>query len=75
MSITICYRPRTDKSPRFRGGTSKSFGVLREVFGSLLSIADIPKLRAMTIATDDPFYAEVAETIERVGEVEFWSEY
>lgn len=75
MSVTICWRPKSEKPNHFANGTSNGLTKLRKVFAETVSTADIPALRAMAIATDDGFYAEVADVVEKVGDIEVWGEY
>lgn len=74
MSVTIHWRPVSQKSKYFLGGTSTSFDVLKRVFGNIVTEQNVPTLRAMSVVANDGFYDEIADTIERVGEIEVWSE-
>ena len=75
MSITICYRPISDKPKHFSGGTSDAYDVLKQTFGSQITENDINKLRAMSLASRNKFYDEVADVIENIGSIEFFGEY
>lgn len=75
MSVTIHWRPTTDKGKHFKNGTSTSLANLKRAIGSTIGPADIDKLHAMAIAAEDAFFSEVAEIVERVGEIEIWGEY
>lgn len=75
MSVTIHWRPVTDKGRHFSGGTSSDLQVLKETFALGLSREDARVLRAMETATKNPFYGEVASVVEEVGAIEFWGEY
>jgi hypothetical protein len=75
MSVTIKWRPTSDRGKSFKGGTSSSFDKLKKACGTTLSEGDVSKLRAMAIATDDPFYDEIADKIEEVGSIEIWGDY
>lgn len=75
MSITICWRPVDKRSNSFGNGTSTSYERLISVFGSKISETDLPRLHAMAVAADSDFYREVAETVEKVGDIEVWGEY
>lgn len=73
MSATICWKPVTQKERHFEGGTSSSYEKLSKTFGSEISKYDIQKLRGMGIFDD--FYNEVADTIEKVGNIQVWIVY
>lgn len=75
MSVTIHWRPVSEKSAYFRSGTSTSLDKLKRTFGNRITEADMPALHSMCIAASDPFYDEVAQIIERVGEIEVWGEH
>lgn len=75
MSITIHWRPETDKGKHFRSGTSTSFQRLKDVFGTTIRVKDIPALRAMAVAAQDDFYTEVSDMVERVGDIIVWGEH
>jgi hypothetical protein len=74
VSVTIFFRRTAQKSEHFVGGTSRSLEKLKEIFGQIISKSQIDTLRAMAIAADDKFYDEVADTVEALGEIEFWGE-
>lgn len=74
MSVTICWRP-TKGTKHFESGRSDSLNALLEACGSNISERHIVVLRAMAVAARDPFFAEVADKIEQVGEIEVWGEY
>jgi hypothetical protein len=48
---------------------------LLESCGSELAERHVPILRAMAVAARDPFFSEVADKIEQIGEIEVWGEY
>ena len=75
MSVTICWRPASDKGKSFEGGTSSSFDTMKETFGSVIQPSDVVALRAMARAARDEFYNEVADIVENVGAIEVWGEY
>jgi len=75
VSVTIHWRPATDIGKSFDGGTSKTLEILKSVFGKRIILAHVDSLRAMAAATNDQFYNEVADIVERVGEIEIWGEY
>lgn len=75
MSATICWRPANDEGKSFSGGTSTSYGKLRDTFGNILMEKDVATLRAMARAADDKFYEEVADTIDNVGSIQIWATY
>jgi len=75
MSATIHWRPATDEGKTFDNGTSSSYDRLIRACGSVLDIADVPKLRAMAVAADNDFYNEVANTIEKVVSIKVWRTY
>jgi hypothetical protein len=74
MSVTVCWRPiKGTKS--FGGGRTDSLNALLESCGSELAERHVPILRAMAVAARDPFFSEVADKIEQIGEIEVWGEY
>jgi len=75
MSVTIHWRPTTDKGRYFEGGTSSSLDVLKRTFGSTIGESDVKALRAMAKAANDQFYNEVADIVQQIGEIEIWGEY
>lgn len=75
MSITICWRPTSKNDKHFNGGTSSSFAVLEQTFGKTIGPEHLPALRGMARAASDAFYDEVADVVERVGEITIWGEY
>jgi hypothetical protein len=66
MSVTICYAPKC-KEGTFRGGTSTTLDVLTQEFGREIDERDIPRLRAM--GRLDKFFDEVADAVEKYGEI------
>lgn len=77
MSVTICWRQIPENCKHFSGGTSTSWDRIKRTFGetrggTLLGAGDIPRLRAMAVASDDEFYNEIADIIEKVGAIELW---
>lgn len=75
MSVTVHWRPVGQKNKYFEKGTSTSFDKLKRAFGSQIDDEHVASLRAMAIATDDPFYDEVADTVLRIGSIEIWGEH
>lgn len=75
MSVTICWRPKSDTGKHFQGGTSTSLDRLQNVFRGVVGETDIRTLRAMSAAANDSFYDEVADVVEQVGAIEFWGEW
>jgi hypothetical protein len=75
MSVAIHWRPASEKSNRFNGGTSTSLEKLHKAIGDRIGRDDIRTLRAMAVATDDEFFAEVADVVEQVGEINVWGEW
>jgi hypothetical protein len=75
MSVTIYWRPASDTAKSFKGGTSSVLKALQDTFGQTITSANIPELRAMARAANDPFYDEVAAVVERVGDIEVWGEW
>jgi hypothetical protein len=75
MSLTIYWRPASDTAKSFKGGTSSALKALQDTFGRTITSANIPELRAMARAANDPFYDEVAAVVERVGDIEVWVEW
>lgn len=74
MSTHVCWCPRDTPARRFTSGTSTSLDRVCRALGAALSEAHIPALRAMAIAAEDSFYAEIADVIERVGPIKIWGE-
>jgi len=75
MSVNIHWRPTSDKGKCFDSGTSSSWDRLQRACGTKLNESHVPKLRVMAISTDNEFYNEVADVIEKVGSIEVWGEY
>ncbi len=75
MSVTIHWEPCGTKKPHFRGGRSASLEVLKETFGHEIHAKDVGVLRGMAIAANDEFYNEVADVVEKHGDIKFWGEY
>jgi hypothetical protein len=75
MSVTIYWRPTAKGDKHFRNGTSTSLEKIKLMFGSRLTTNHVLALRAMTEASDDTFYREVADVVEKEGEIEIWGEY
>ena len=75
MSVTIHWRPTSDKGKSFDFGTSSELEALRQACGDRLDERDIVKLRAMSIATRSKFYDEIADIIEKVGSINVWGEW
>ncbi len=75
MSITICWRPLDTNDNHFESGMSSEFAVLEETFGGSVSPTDLKTLRAMAKSSGSKLYDEVADTVERVGAIGFWSVY
>ena len=85
--LTVLTRKRrsgvkVSRSPWMRASRSSdvyeaqdSLSALLEACGSNLTENHLPILRAMAVAARDPFFAEVADKIEQVGEIEVWGEY
>lgn len=74
MSVTICYRP-TSQLPFHLGGTSSSLERLHRAIGRTVRPSDVAALRAMSVAAGDEFYNEVADVVEKHGEIDVWGEY
>lgn len=76
MSVTIKWRPVTDSGKCFPDkGTSGALAKLEEVFGDKIGPKDVPTLRAMKVASGDPFFDHVADTVEAVGAIYVWGEW
>ncbi len=75
MSVTIHWRPSTDKGKHFKTGVSRNLEVLKDAFGKEVGENDVHSLRVMAKASRDEFYDEVADIVEQVGSIEFWGEY
>jgi hypothetical protein len=75
MSVTIHWRPSSEKSESFSGGTRTNLDALKRAFGTTIGPEHAQALRAMAIAARDELYNTVAETVEQVGEIEVWGEY
>lgn len=73
MSVTIMWRPMSEVSSYFEGGTSDSIEKLKTAVGDQIGPEDIKVLRAM--AMFDPFFAEVADIVERHGAIKIWEEW
>lgn len=83
MSVTISWRT-VPKGRPFKGGSynSKDLVALADTFGRgdvhspiRLGPKDAPILRAMSRAGNREFYESIAETVERVGEIEVYGEW
>jgi hypothetical protein len=74
MFVIVCWRP-IKGTKYFEGGRSDSLAAVLEACGHVLTANHIPILRAMAVAARDPFFAEVADKIEQVGEIEVWEEH
>lgn len=83
MSASIFYRPIEKEDPGIHTGAPSYFiGCIEKVFGSLPYIFnkdDVKALRAMAIATNNadaknPF-EQLADVIDKHGEVEVYAEY
>lgn len=76
MSITICYEPVNEKPLHFKTNVSAYYNVLEKTFPNFtITISDVPKLQAMSIAANTEFYNEVADIIEDIGSINFWSQW
>jgi len=77
MSVTLVWTP-TNKRKALRNGTSSTKEALEQTFGSMpmvLGDSALASLRAMSAASRDPAYAEIAAIIEQHGEIELSAEY
>ena len=68
------WRPK-NSGTLFKLGTSSSLEALERTFGSTLDGDDVKTLRAMTIASKDAFFDEVADVIEAAGAIKVWGEW
>lgn len=75
MSVTVHWRPLGEVTAYFKGGTSTSYDKVKRAFGTRIETYNVPALRAMAIAADDPFYDEIADTVERHKAIEIWGEH
>lgn len=75
MSVTIFWRPCSERAKHFETGTSFSLEVLKGVFHGKITEKNILTLRAMAFSSKDKFYDEVADKVEQVGDLEFWGEW
>lgn len=75
MSVTIHWKPLSTKERYFKSGTGSDLTVLDETFGREISVHDVPTLRAMARAARNEFFNEVADEIEKVGDIKVWGEY
>lgn len=74
MSVTVHWRPCSETTAFFNHGRSTSFEKVRRAFGTTIEECNVPALRAMAIAADDPFYDEVANVVEKHKAIEIWGE-
>lgn len=75
MSVSICWEPESTNSRSFETGGSTEMEALQKAFGKRIVVGDIPTLRGMSIATGNEFYDEVADAIEKYGNINVWGEY
>jgi hypothetical protein len=75
MSVTIFYQPTSKKYPNFHGGTSDDLRVIEKTFHGEISADNINALRALSSITQNPFWDEVADTVEKVGTIKVWGEW
>lgn len=75
MSIRIHWRPYSQETAHFNGGSTSTLEKVKQALGTTITKENVPTLYAMTIASDDPFYEEIAKVVEKVGVIEIWGEY
>lgn len=76
MSVTIMWRLQANDDKSFDGGTSTDLENLKRIFrGSINTVAEVEKLRAMAVAGNNSFYDEVADVVEKHGAIDFWGEW
>lgn len=82
MSVSIMWRPETDRGKSCRNGTSTELEQLQEVFGGgsdglILTDADRDKLRAMAVASrvSNSLFDELADIIASTGSIRVWGEW
>lgn len=77
MTVTFMYEPVANVTS-FQHGTSSDHTALTDTFGTFpveLDQRDVATLRAMGRAARNPLYEEIADTIERVGEIRLSAQY
>jgi hypothetical protein len=75
MSVTIHWRPLSIKQRYFKNGTSSDLTILQDVVGTEITTENIKTLRAMASAARNEFYNEVADAVEKYGDIKVWGEW
>lgn len=76
MSCRVKWQSVGDNGKNFKNGAqSKQLDILNKVFGSFISRNDAKTLRAMSRASDDKLYDEIADLVENIGDIKIWGEY
>jgi len=75
MTVTICWRPIGQKNRRFNKGVSSQLNILHDIFGTSIPIKAIFTLRAMEKVCGTGFYGEVADILEKHGEINVWGSH
>ena len=75
MSVTIRWRLESEDGVAFKSGMSSSLSKLQEAIGSTVRLEHIPLLEAMTIASGDAFFSDVADKVREVGAINVWGEW
>jgi hypothetical protein len=75
VTVSIHWRPTGEIYRHFSDGTSSQLTVLNSVFGPKIQTSDIRVLRAMAVASGQKFYDEVADVVEKNGDIQVWGEW
>lgn len=75
MSVTIHWKPTSKAEKYFNSGTSSALKIILEHIGEVITPHDVDTLRAMAAASNDGFYSEVADVVQKYGEIRIWGEY
>jgi len=78
MSVSVTWRLTKRSNHAFKHGTSSEFDKLCKAFPDrIICSEDVPILRAMAVVAEPyhAFFEEVADTVEKHGDIVFEAEY